>query len=30
MTRAGREPAEDLKRRLVALSQEIGLAVATR
>src|SRR5438876_11522291 len=25
MTRAGREPAEDVKRRLVAASQEVGL-----
>ena len=28
MTRAGREPAEDVKRRLVAACQEVGLTVA--
>src|SRR5438105_3679993 len=28
MTRAGREPAEDAKRRLVAASEEVGLTVA--
>ena len=28
MTRAGREPAEDLKRRLVFACQEVGLAVS--
>lgn len=27
MTRAGREPAEDVKRRLVAACQEVGLAI---
>ncbi len=27
MTRAGREPAEDVKRRLVAACQEVGLVV---
>ncbi len=27
MTRAGREPAEDVKRRLVAACQEVGLQV---
>jgi hypothetical protein len=27
MTRAGKEPAEDLKRRLVTACQEIGLSV---
>ncbi|NLX96019.1 MAG: hypothetical protein GXY83_07575 [Rhodopirellula sp.] len=29
MTRAGREPAEDVKRRLVAACQEVGLTVAS-
>jgi hypothetical protein len=29
MTRAGREPAEDLKRRFVAACQEVGLTVAS-
>ena len=29
MTRAGREPAEELKRRLVAACQEVGLTVAS-
>jgi len=29
MTRAGREPAEDVKRRLVAARQEVGLTVAS-
>lgn len=29
MTRAGREPAEDLKRRLAAACQEVGLKVAS-
>jgi hypothetical protein len=29
MTRAGREPAEDVKRRLVAACQEVGLLVKT-
>lgn len=29
MTRAGREPAEDLKRRLVAACQEVGLSVTS-
>jgi hypothetical protein len=29
MTRAGREPAEDVKRRLVATCQEVGLLVKT-
>ena len=29
MTRAGREPAEDVKRRLVAACQEVGLLVRT-
>ena len=29
MTRAGREPAEDLKRRLVAACQEVGLGVTS-
>ena len=29
MTRAGREPAEDVKRRLVAACQEVGLVVKT-
>ncbi len=28
MTRAGREPAEDVKRRLEAACEEVGLAVA--
>ena len=27
MTRAGREPAEDVKRRLIAVCQEVGLAI---
>jgi hypothetical protein len=29
LTRAGREPAEDVKRRLVAAFEEVGLAVAS-
>jgi hypothetical protein len=29
LTRAGREPAEDVKRRLVAACQEVGLAVTS-
>jgi hypothetical protein len=29
MTRAGREPVEDVKRRLVAACQEVGLVVKT-
>ena len=29
MSRAGREPAEDVKRRLVAACQEVGLVVNT-
>jgi len=27
MSRAGREPAEDIKRRIVAACQEVGLAI---
>jgi hypothetical protein len=29
MSRAGREPAEDVKRRLVAVCEEVGLSIQT-